>query len=80
MMSSELALESQGGDPALPEETLSLYHSQVDELDRITAATGLESPAQFAKKDAGALFADNCSLPPAPRRMPVSVGGATNGA
>ncbi|WP_156042172.1 CHAP domain-containing protein [Bradyrhizobium sp. URHD0069] len=56
-MSSELALESQGGDPALPEETLSLYHTQIDELDRITAATGLESPAQFAKKDAGALFA-----------------------
>jgi hypothetical protein len=56
-MASELALESQSGDPDLPEEILALQHSQVDELERITAATGLESPPQFAKKDAQALFA-----------------------
>ena len=43
-MSGQLALESQGGDPSLPEETL-------------TAATGFEAEAQFAKKDAQLLFA-----------------------
>jgi hypothetical protein len=55
-MSGELALEYQGGDPALAEETLSLRGAQIDELERITSPTGLEIPAQFAKKDARSLF------------------------
>jgi hypothetical protein len=61
-MSSELALESQGGDPSLPEETLSLKSAQIDELDSITAGTGLESGPQFARKDAHALFAHQLLL------------------
>jgi hypothetical protein len=55
-MSGELALENQGGDPSLPEETLSLHRAQIDELDRIIAATGLEIPPQFAKRDPRDLF------------------------
>jgi hypothetical protein len=53
-MPSELILESQGGDPSLLEETLSLRSTQVDDLNKITSATGLEFPPQFAKKDARA--------------------------
>lgn len=55
-MSGDLILESQGGDPLLPEESLTLRSAQIDEFDRITAGTGLESPPQFARKDAQTLF------------------------
>ena len=76
-MPSELILESQGGYPSLPEETLSLRSTQVDDFSKITSATGLEFPPQFAKKDARAFLRNSCSPPPVARWIPESADRAT---